>query len=103
MSSAGHSLILQQSYEGDHDFERFVRYGKLFNSLELPTPEIYAVDEKEKRVVMEDLGSIRLCDAAQPMLCYPAVLEKLIVWPEASARAFSLHTELSNRILDEDY
>jgi N-acetylmuramate 1-kinase len=103
MACAGHSLILQQSYEGDPDFERFVRYGKLFNTLELPTPEIYAVDEKEKRVVMEDLGSIRLCDATQPMLHYPAVLEKLIVWQEASERAFALDSELANRIFDEDY
>jgi aminoglycoside/choline kinase family phosphotransferase len=103
MASAGHSLILQQSNEGDPDFERFVRYGKLFNSLELPTPEIYAVDEKEKRVVMQDLGSVRLYDAAQPMLYYPAVLEKLIVWQEASERAFAIDGELANRIFDEDY
>jgi len=103
MACAGHSLILQQSYEGDPDFERFVRYGKLFNTLELPTPEIYAVDEKEKRVVMEDLGSTRLYDATQPMLHYPAVLEKLIVWQEASERAFALDNELANRIFDENY
>jgi len=103
MESAGHSLILQQSYEGDPDFERFVRYGKLFNNLKLPTPEIYAVDEKEKRVVMQDLGSTRLYDAEQPMLYYPAVLEKLIVWQEASERAFALDDELANRIFDENY
>jgi N-acetylmuramate 1-kinase len=52
---------------------------------------------------MEDLGSIRLCDATQPMLHYPAVLEKLIVWQEASERAFALDSELANRIFDENY
>jgi len=71
--------------------------------LELPTPEIYAVDEKEKRVVMQDLGSVRLYDATQPLLHYPAVLEKLIVWQEASERVFALDNELANRIFDEDY
>jgi aminoglycoside/choline kinase family phosphotransferase/choline kinase len=104
MASAGHSLILQQCNEGDPDFGRFVRYGKLFNSLELPTPEIYALDEKEKRVVMQDFGSTRLYDAAQPMLYYPAVLEKLIVWQEASEKAFDADSELANRIFGEsDY
>ena len=104
MASTGHSLILQQSHEKDKDFERFVRYGKLFNGLGLPTPEIYAVDEKEKRVVMQDLGSVRLCDAAQPMLHYPRVLEKLIVWQEASEKAFATDDELASRIFGkEDY
>jgi aminoglycoside/choline kinase family phosphotransferase/choline kinase len=102
MASAGHSLILQQSNKEDADFERFVRYGKLFSSLELPTPEIYAVDEEEKRVVMQDLGSVRLCDAARPMLYYPSVLEKLIVWQEASEKAFEADSELANRIFGEN-
>ena len=104
MQENGRSLILQQSYEGDADFERFVRYGKLFGDLGLPTPEIYAVDETEKRVVMQDLGSVRLCDAEQPLLYYPLVLEKLIVWQEASERVFAADAELANRIFGEsDY
>jgi len=104
MKSAGHSLILQQSHSEDKDFERFVRYGKLFSGLGLPTPEIYAVDESEKRVVMQDLGATRLCDAAQPMLYYPRVLEKLIAWQEASEKAFELDSELASRAFDEkDY
>jgi len=104
MQECGHSLILQQSYEGDADFERFVRYGKLFGDLGLPTPEIYAVSGAEKRVVMQDLGSVRLCDAEQPMLHYPRVLEKLIVWQEASERVFAADVELANRIFGEsDY
>jgi len=104
MKASRHSLILQQSHSEDLDFERFVRYGKLFSGLELPTPEIYAIDETEKRVVMEDLGSVRLCDAEQSFLYYPAVLEKLIVWQEASEKAFELDSELANRIFDEkDY
>ncbi|MCL2101602.1 MAG: phosphotransferase [Fibromonadales bacterium] len=104
MEANGHSLILQQSYEGDLDFERFVRYGKLFSGLGLPTPEIYGVSESEKRVVMQDLGSVRLCDAAAPMLYYPQVLEKLIVWQEASECAFEADSELAGRIFGEsDY
>jgi MurNAc alpha-1-phosphate uridylyltransferase len=104
MRSCSHSLILQQSHNEDADFERFVRDGKLFGSLGLPVPEIYAVSEVERRVVMEDLGSARLCDAAQPLMHYPAVLEKLIVWQEASGRAFAADSELANRIFDEkDY
>ncbi|MDR2731930.1 MAG: NTP transferase domain-containing protein, partial [Fibromonadaceae bacterium] len=98
MAAAGHSLILQQSHSEDLDFERFVRYGKLFSGLGLPTPEIYAVAENEKRVVMQDLGSIRLCDAQQPMLYYPQVLEKLITWQEKSEQAFKLDSELANRV-----
>jgi len=104
MKANGHSLILQQSHNEDKDFERFIRYGKLFSSLKLPTPEIYAVSDSEKRVVMQDLGSARLCDVAQPMLYYPRVLEKLIVWQEASEKAFELDSELANRVFDEsDY
>jgi len=104
MQANGHSLILQQSHSEDQDFERFVRYGKLFSGLNLPTPEIYAVDETERRVVMQDLGSVRLCDAGQPLLYYPLVLEKLIVWQEASEKAFELDNELSNRVFGEsDY
>ena len=104
MKAAGHSLILQQSHSEDKDFERFVRYGKLFCSLGLPTPEIYAVSENEKRVVMQDLGTTRLCDTQQPMLHYPRVLEKLIVWQEASERAFAADEELAGRAFDEkDY
>ena len=104
MKAAEHSLILQQSHEGDLDFERFVRYGKLFGSLGLPTPEIYAVSDSEKRVVMQDLGSVRLCDAENPLLHYPSVLEKLIVWQEASERVFEADSELANRIFSEkDY
>jgi len=104
MKAAGHSLILQQSHSEDKDFERFVRYGKLFCSLELPTPEIYAVSENEKRVVMQDLGTTRLCDTQQPMLHYPRVLEKLIVWQEASERTFAADEELAGRAFDEkDY
>jgi len=102
MQANGHSLILQQSHSEDKDFERFVRYGKLFGGLGLPTPEIYAVDETEKRVVMQDLGSVRFCDTKQPMLYYPLVLEKLIVWQEASEKAFELDGELANRVFDEN-
>jgi len=104
MRANGHSLILQQSHNEDQDFERFVRYGKLFGGLGLPTPEIYAVDKVEKRVVMQDLGSVRLCDAEQPLLHYPLVLEKLIAWQEASEKAFELDNELANRVFGEsDY
>lgn len=104
MKACGHSLILQQSHSEDKDFERFVRYGRLFSGLGLPTPEIYAVDESERRVVMQDLGSTRLCDAAQPMLYYPRVLEKLIVWQEASEKVFTADEELAGRIFGEsDY
>ncbi|MDR3000584.1 MAG: phosphotransferase [Fibromonadaceae bacterium] len=104
MRAGEHSLILQQSYEGDADFERFVRYGKLFNCLGLCTPEIYGVSESEKRVVMQDLGSVRLCDVASPMMYYPQVLEKLIVWQEASERAFAADAELAGRVFGEsDY
>jgi aminoglycoside/choline kinase family phosphotransferase/choline kinase len=104
MKAGEHSLILQQSYKEDADFERFVRYGKLFSGLGLPTPEIYGVSESEKRIVMQDLGSVRLCDATLPMLYYPLVLEKLIVWQEASERAFAADAELANRIFGEsDY
>ncbi len=104
MQANGHSLILQQSHSEDRDFERFVRYGKLFSGLGLPTPEIYAVDETERRVVMQDLGSVRLCDAGQPLLYYPLVLEKLIAWQEASEKAFELDSELANRVFGEsDY
>jgi aminoglycoside/choline kinase family phosphotransferase len=104
MQANGHSLILQQSHTEDADFERFVRYGKLFSGLGLPTPEIYAADEKEKRVVMQDLGSVRLCDAQQPMLYYPLILEKLISWQEASEKVFEQDSELANRIFGEsDY
>ena len=104
MQANGHSLILQQSHSEDKDFERFVRYGKLFSGLGLSTPEIYAVDETENRVVMQDLGSVRLCDAGQPMFYYPLVLEKLIVWQEASEKAFESDNELANRIFGEsDY
>ena len=104
MKANGHSLILQQSHSEDRDFERFVRYGKLFSGLGLPTPEIYAVDETEKRVVMQDLGSVRLCDAGQPLLYYPLVLEKLILWQEASEKAFKADSELANRVFGEsDY
>jgi len=102
MKANGHSLILQQSHSEDQDFERFVRYGKLFSGLGLPTPEIYAVDETEKRVVMQDLGSVRLCDVGQPLLYYPLVLEKLIVWQEASEKAFELDSELANRVFGEN-
>jgi MurNAc alpha-1-phosphate uridylyltransferase len=35
MQANGHSLILQQSHAEDADFERFVRYGKLFGGLKL--------------------------------------------------------------------
>jgi aminoglycoside/choline kinase family phosphotransferase/choline kinase len=104
MQANGHSLILQQSHSEDQDFERFVRYGKLFCGLGLPTPEIYAVSEKEKRVVMQDLGSVRLCDAEQPMLHYPLILEKLISWQEVSEKAFEQDSELANRTFGEsDY
>jgi aminoglycoside/choline kinase family phosphotransferase len=104
MRAGGHSLILQQSFEGDADFERFVRYGKLFSGLGLPTPEIYAVSEKQKRVVMQDFGAVRLCDAKQPMMHYPRVLEKLIVWQEKSEEAFEADSELANRAFGEsDY
>jgi aminoglycoside/choline kinase family phosphotransferase len=104
MQANGHSLILQQSHSEDRDFERFVRYGKLFSVLGLPTPEIYAVAEKEKRVVMQDLGSVRLCDAGQPMLYYPLILEKLISWQEVSEKAFEQDGELANRVFGEsDY
>ncbi|MDR2581409.1 MAG: phosphotransferase [Fibromonadaceae bacterium] len=104
MKANAHSLILQQSHSEDQDFERFVRYGCLFSELGLPTPEIYAVSESEKRVVMQDFGSIRLCDAAQPLIYYPQVLEKLIVWQEASEKAFAADSELANRVFGEsDY
>ena len=104
MKANGHSLILQQSHSEDRDFERFVRYGKLFGDLGLSTPEIYAVSDAEKRVVMRDLGSVRLCDAEHYMLYYPLVLEKLIVWQEASERVFESDSELANRIFGEsDY
>jgi len=104
MQANGHSLILQQSYPEDADFERFVRYGKLFSGLRLPTPEIYALDETERRVVMQDLGYVRLCDTEQPMLYYPLVLEKLISWQEASEKVFAQDSELANRIFGEgDY
>ncbi|GHV14214.1 hypothetical protein AGMMS49938_09960 [Fibrobacterales bacterium] len=104
MSEGKHSLILQQSHENDIDFERFVRYGKLFDDLDLPVPEIYAVDEVKKRVVMEDLGKVRLCDTENPLLYYPLILEKLIDWQEASERAFSTDAELAGRVFDEkDY
>ncbi|MCL1967450.1 MAG: phosphotransferase [Fibromonadales bacterium] len=104
MQANGHSLILQQSHSEDADFERFVRYGKLFSGLGLPTPEIYAVDERERRVVMQDLGSVRLCDTEQPLLHYPLVLEKLISWQEASEKVFEQDRELANRIFGEsDY
>jgi aminoglycoside/choline kinase family phosphotransferase/choline kinase len=104
MKAGRHSLILQQSYEGDADFERFVRYGRLFNNLNLPTPEIYAASESEKRVVMQDFGSVRLYDAEQPMLYYSQILEKLITWQEASEKAFEADAELANRIFGEsDY
>ncbi len=104
MQANGHSLILQQSHSEDQDFEHFVRYGKLFGGLGLPTPEIYAVDATERRVVMQDLGSVRLCDTEQPMLYYPLVLEKLIAWQEASEKAFELDSELAGRVFGEsDY
>jgi aminoglycoside/choline kinase family phosphotransferase len=104
MKAGGHSLILQQSNAGDADFERFVRYGKLFGELRLPVPEIYAVSEGEGRVVMQDLGSVRLCDVAQPIMYYPLVLEKLIVWQEASEKAFEADSELASRGFGEgDY
>jgi aminoglycoside/choline kinase family phosphotransferase len=104
MQASGHSLILQQSHSEGQDFERFVRYGKLFSGLGLPTPEIYAVAENEKRIVMQDLGSIRLCDAEQPMLHYPLILEKLISWQEVSEKAFEQDSELASRVFGEsDY
>ncbi|MDR0515833.1 MAG: phosphotransferase [Fibromonadaceae bacterium] len=104
MQAAGHSLILQQSYPEDADFERFVRYGRLFSKLGLPTPEIYAVSDAKKQVVMQDFGSVRLCDAEQPMLYYPLVLEKLITWQEKSEQVFEADSELANRVFGEsDY
>lgn len=104
MQSGGHSLILQQSHSKDLDFERFVSYGKLFNNLKLPVPEIYAVDNINKRVVMQDAGTLRLYDVAQPLIYYPEVLAKLITWQEKSTEVFEQNSELAGRVFDEkDY
>lgn len=62
-TQSDNSSALMISYEGDPDFERFVKLGRFFSEHSLYTPEIYAVEPEKRAVTMEFLGFRTLNDA----------------------------------------
>ncbi|HSQ41837.1 MAG TPA: phosphotransferase [Fibrobacteraceae bacterium] len=111
---AGRPWILQQSHEVDADFGRFVEYCRLFHQAGLPVPELFAVDEGARQVLMEDLGKIRLWDAcalasngARPPNALPCeipyfqTMQALAQWQATTDSVFPASADLRSRHFDE--
>lgn len=103
------TAILQTNASANEDFEHFVSYGKSFNDFDLPTPEIWAVDESAAQILMQDMGEHTLLSvvvkdgqtlAGSARVLYPAVIDALIRWQESSPKFFLSRADIAARRFD---
>lgn len=83
------SCIVQTNLLIDDNFHRFIAYSNAFHALQIPVPELYAVDEQEGQCLLQDFGTRQLWNLVvdQPMQqrrWYPQVLSTLTQWQLAS-------------------
>lgn len=108
-SCGDRTAILQTNAAADEDFAHFVSFGKTFTAFGLPTPEIWAVDEKSAQVLMQDMGENTLLatvvrDGAlisgNVRILYPAAIDALIRWQESSQKFFLCRPDIAARKFD---
>ncbi len=101
ISGASRTAILQVSASVNEDFDRFVRFGKVFHAHHLPVPRIYAVDETAAQILMQDIGIETLFEKMKKdeasIEYYPEVIQSLVNFQNASSSVFSALPELGER------
>jgi NDP-sugar pyrophosphorylase family protein/tRNA A-37 threonylcarbamoyl transferase component Bud32 len=103
------SKVLMLSSEKDSDFNRFIDLGRYFHSLGLPTPEIFASDETEFSVLMEDLGNDLIYqlivdndESIDILQLYHRIIDQLIEFQYRATQALNENPG-KIRIFDYDY
>jgi len=109
VSEGEKTAILQTNASANEDFEHFVSYGKSFSDFNLPTPNIWAVDETSAQVLMQDMGENTLLSVvvkegelipANARILYPATIDALIEWQESSQKFFLSRADIAARRFD---
>lgn len=106
------SHILLVSHPQDVDYDRFLSVSRHLRACGLEVPEIHGSDDKNRQVVLEDLGSTLLLqkahDAGFPgdgdlgalQTAYIPALKALARWQEVGTRNISTCPDLVNRVFD---
>lgn len=112
IGSAPRSHILLVSHPQDVDYDRFLSVSRHLRASGLDVPEIHGSDDKNRQVVLEDLGSTLLLqkahdagfpgegDLASLQAAYIPALRALARWQEVGTREMAKCPDLVNRVFD---